>query len=268
MKIFTPVGQSLRSAGYVIKDTLRAVKQHPEVATYPYLAALFTSITYPLISTTIFADWYRRAFAESGIFVPDKARAVIGLVGFLAFYSALVSAFFTCAVSISVIAKLENHPTPPFYGILRVIRHFFRVSRFAVFSVFFFLIGIFVQRRKLPGGWLGVLGSSFTLHMAQLAPSILTTRKKFGDTIRDSIDTLGKKWHEALVLKIGMYLVIFLLVVLPKLIQHGLFSSHTASSIGWVISIELGISSLVGFKVLNSIFTAVMYHQARSNKNT
>jgi hypothetical protein len=65
-----------------------------------------------------------------------------------------------------------------------------------------------------------------------------------------------------------MYGLIFLVIILPKLIQQGFFKSPSAGSFGWILSIELGASGLVGFKVLNSIFTAVMYHQAKNNKNT
>lgn len=261
------VKESSAGAARVLKHTLRVLKDHPEITAYPYAAAFFVSLTYPLVSTTIFAKWYQRVFSDTNVLVPHRVRAIVGLVGFLAFYSALVAAYFTCAVSINVIAKLENRPTPPFYGLLRVIKNFFRVTRFAVLSVFFFPIGIFAQRRKLPGGWAGVLGSSLTLHMAQVAPSILTTPHKFGQTIRHSIDTLGRAWRESLMLKIWMYMAVFMIFALPKLIQHGLFKGHTASNIGWIISIELGASSLVAFKVLNSIFTAVLYHEARNKKN-
>ena len=260
--------QSVADAIGVLKHTLIVLRQHPEITIYPYAAALFVSITYPIVSTTFFAHLYKRAFSETSYLVPHRAGAVLGLVGFLAFYSALVAAYFTCAVSISVIAKMEAHPTPPFYGLLRVARHFFRVTRFAFLSIFFFPIGIFIQRRKLPPGWAGVVGSSLTLHMAQVAPAVLTTHKSVTDTLHYSIDTLGRAWRESLVLKIGMYLVIFMFFVLPKLIQEGLFHGHTASNIGWIISIELGASSLVAFKVLNGIFTAVLYHEARNKINT
>jgi len=267
-QLSSSVYDSMRGAIRVIKHTLRVLKDHPEIAAYPYLAAAFISISFPIVSSTIFAGWYRRVFSDTSGLVPHKAHAVIGLVGFFAFYSALVAALFTCAVSISVIAKLENRDVPPFYGLLRVIKNFFRVVKFAALSIFFLPLGIFAQRRKLPGSWLGVIGSSLTLHMAQVAPAVLTTNKKLGATLRDSIDTLGRAWRESLVLKIWMYVLVFLIFVLPKLIQKGLFSGHTASNVGWIVSIELGASTLVAFKVANSIFTAVMYHEARNKKNT
>jgi hypothetical protein len=250
----------------VIKDSLVVIKQHPEIALYPYVATLFISITYPLVSATILAHWYRRIFADTGVVVPNKARLILGLVGFSAFYIALVTAYFTTAVSASVLAKLEDRPTPPFYGLLRVAKNFLRVTKYAFLSLFFFPIGVFAQRRKLPGGWFSVLGSSITLHMAQVAPSFLTTNMKVGATIRHSVDTFGRAWRESLILKIGTYVAIFLVVALPKLIQHGFFKSHHASNIGWVVSLELAASSYVVLKVINAIFTTVLYHKARSQK--
>ena len=257
------IGSSFSGAFAVIKDTLKVVRNYPEIAVYPYAAAIFISITYPVVSATVFAHWYRQIFSKTDVIVPNRARIILGLVGFSAFYIALITAYFSTAVSASVLAKLENRPVPPFYGLLRVAKNFFRVTKFAILSVFFFPVGIYAQRQKLPRGLVGVTGSSLTLHMAQVAPSVLTTNKKFGATIRDSIDTLGRAWRESLVLKIGIYGLVFLIVALPKLLQHGLFKGHAASTIGWVVSIELGATSLVGFKVLNSIFTAVLYHQAR-----
>lgn len=258
-----PVKIAVRDTGNVISDTLKVLKEHPEVAFYPYIATLFVSITYPLISTTLFARWYGRVFYETSIYVPHKAGLILGVVGFSVFYAALVGAYCSCAVAAGVIAKLEGRPTPPLYGLMRVGRHFFRVTRFAILSLLFFPIGIYVQRKKLPEGWVVVIGSSLTLHMAQVAPAVLTTTKPVEETVSYSIDTLGKAWRQSLVLKIGMYTAIFLLIVLPKLVQHGLFKSH--SSFGWILSLEIGASGLVGVKVLNSIFTAVMYHHARLN---
>lgn len=252
----------------VIKDSVKVAKDHPEILVYPYAALLFISITFPIVSATIFAHWYRQIFSQTAIITPHKTGAIVGLVGFSAFYTALVTAYFTCAVSAGVMSKLEGRPTPPFYGLLRVAKNFLRVTKFALLSVFFFPAGVYAQRRKLPGGFVGVIGSSLTLHMAQVAPAVLTTNKKFGATIRDSIDTLGKAWHEGLILKIGMYAVIFLIVALPKLIQHGLFKSHGASTVGWLISLELATSSYVALKVINSIFTTVLYYQARDKKIT
>src|SRR6266404_3209555 len=123
LKQFTnSVNESIHGAIKVLKDTLKVLRNHPEITAYPYLAGIFISITFPLVSSTIFADWYRLVFSDTNMLVPHKAHAVLGLVGFWAFYSALITAYFTCAVSISVIAKLEDRQVPPFYGLLRVAR--------------------------------------------------------------------------------------------------------------------------------------------------
>lgn len=250
----------------IIKDSLGVVRQHPEIALYPYAATIFISATYPLVSATVLAHWYRQVFNDTGVIVPDKARLVLGILGFSAFYIALVTAYFTTAVSASVLSKLEGRPTPPLYGFLRVGKNIFKVTRYAILSPFFFLVGIFAQRQKLPRGTVGVVGSSVTLHMAQVAPAFLTTNMKMGETIRYSIDTFGRAWREGLILKIGTYTAIFLVLALPKLIQHGFFKSHHASNIGWVISFELAASGYVAFKVINAIMTTVIYHKARSHK--
>jgi hypothetical protein len=250
----------------IIKDSLRVVHRHPEIALYPYAATIFISATYPLVSATILADWYRQVFNDTGVIVPDRARLILGIVGFSAFYIALVTAYFTTAVSASVLSKLEDRPTPPLYGFLRVGKNIFKVTKYAILSPFFFLIGIAAQRQKLPRGTLGVLGSSITLHMAQVAPAFLTTNMKTGATVRHSIDTFGRAWREGLILKIGTYVAIFLVLALPKLIQHGFFRSRHASNIGWVISFELAASGYVAFKVINAIFTTVIYHKARGSK--
>lgn len=263
-----PKDGPFRGTVAVVSDSIRVVSDHTEILVYPFVALLFISVTFPIVSASIVAHWYRVVFTQTDVIAPHKTGAIIGLVGFSAFYTALVTAYFTCAVSAGVLSKLEGRPTPPLYGLMRVGKNFFRVTKFALLSVFFFPVGIYAQRRKLPRGIIGVIGSSLTLHIAQVAPSILATDKKFGATLRDSIDTLGKAWREGLILKISTYLVIFLIVALPKLIQHGLFSGHTASNIGWLVSLELATSSYVTLKVINSIFTTVLYHQARNKENT
>jgi hypothetical protein len=254
----------VRDTILVVKDSLKVIKEHPELALYPYAATLFISITYPLVNATVFANWYGRIFYETGTYVPHKIGLLLGVVGFSVFYAALVSAYFSCAVTAAVIAKMEDRPIPPFYGPLRVLKNFVRVTRFALISVFFLPLGIYAQRRRLPQRWVSVLGSSVTLRMAQVAPAILTTNKNVDDTIIESIDIMGRAWRQSLVLKLMTYTVIFLFLALPKLIQKGFFHSPSASSFGWILGLEIAVSGLVAIKVLNSIFTAVMYHQARS----
>jgi len=253
----------IKRAMSIVRLSFKTVVRDPQIVIYPWLASVFTGLTFPIVSASIFHRWYSRIFSAAGTVAPHKISIIIGLVAFSTFYAAFVGAFFTCAVSASVLAKLEGRSTPPLYGLLRVLKHWFRVARFAILSVFLFPVGVFAQRGKLPKGIVGVVGSSITLHMANLAPAILSTKKSYGATVRDSIDTLGKAWQEGLVLKIAMYLVVFVIIVLPKLIQHNFFTSPKASNVGWLVSLELGATTLAGFKVMNAIFTTVLYHQAK-----
>ncbi len=259
---------ALRGALVVIKDSFRAAHLHPQIFVYPYAALAFISLTHSFINATVLPNWYSRVFHAADYVTPHKVQAILGIVGFAAFYTALVTAYFTCAVSASVLSLLEDQNTGFLHGMVMVGKKFLRVTGFSLASVFFFPVGIYVQKDRLLKSPIGVLGSSLTLHMAQVAPSILNNDKGFGDTIRDSIDTLGKKWKEGLVLKVGMYLIVFVIVIAPKLAQHQWFKSHAASDIGWLVSLELAVTSLVTFKVVNSIFTTVLYCQAKSRKNT
>ena len=259
---------AIRGAAVVARTSLHTVAHEPGILIYPWLSLLFVSITYPIISSSIFHNWYNDLFVVAGSIAPHRLATVIGLVGFSAFYAAFVGAFFSCATSAAVIAKLDGQKVATWYGLVQVLRHWWRVLRFAVLSVFLLPVAIYAQRRKLPRGIVGVLGSSFTLHMANLAPAILSSRSRFGETVRDAVNTLGKKWKEGLVLKVAMYVLIFLIVILPKIIQHHFYSSLHASNVGWLISLELAASSYVVFKVINAIFTTVLYHQAKNAENT
>jgi len=265
-KIVNSTKQTSITAFGIIKQSLRIVGKHPQILIYPYTALLLVALTYPLASASVFAVWYNQIFTEAGTVAPHRLSIILGFVGFLTFYTAFIAAYFSTAVSAAVLAMLDGKRPSLFYGVRQVSKHFLRVTKFAILSVFFFPMGIYAQRRKLPKdiGW--ILGSSFTLHMAQIAPSILEGNQKYGATIRNSIDRMGKTWKEGLVLKVGMYLTFFLLIVLPKLIQHQWYKSQTADNISWLISLELGASGYVFFKVINAIFTAVLYHRAMENK--
>lgn len=259
--------QSSLSAFGTIKESYKIVRSHPQLLLYPYLALLFISVTYPLLSASFIAHWYNRIFADASTVAPHRFSIIVGIVTFSAFYTAFISAYFTTAVSAGVLATLEGKNPSRLYGIRQVIKHFGRVSRFALLSVFFVPMGIYAQRRKLPHGIIGILGSSMTLHMAQIAPAILLSGKvRFGETIRHSIDTMGKTWKEGLALKVGMYLTIFAVIVAPKLIQHHWYKTQTASNAGWIATLMVGASGYVFFKVINAIFTSVLYHQASQSK--
>lgn len=266
MDIAKEAGETVSGVGEVITQSAWSIIRDPQILLYPILAFLFTGFTWTFISRSIFADWYNRLFGEFNGILPNKTHAIIGLVTFAVFYSAIISAYFTCAVSASVLAKLEGHPTKPLGGLYQVFKHFGRVSFFALLAVFMFPVGVAMQLRKLPRKVIEVFGSSLGLNMGMLAPEILHTKKTFAATVVDAIDIMGKKWKVSLVIKVAMYTGFVLVVVMPKLIQSGFFESPTAGKVGWAISLVVGASGYTFFKVLNSIFATVLYHQARSEK--
>jgi len=262
-EFFEGTKTATRGAAAVVKDGFKVATRNPQIVASIYSGFLFISLTYPLVGASLFAHWYNRIFAQAGDLAPHRARIILGLVGFSVFYAALVTAYFSCAISASVLAKLEGRSTPPLYGWRQVSRHFLRITRFAFAAVFFFPMAVYAQRRKLPKGVVGVVGNSLTLHMAQVAPEILTEHKGVGATIRGAIKTFSRTWREGLVLKVWMYIGIFLVIALPKLIQHYIFHSRTAANVGWLVSLELATSGLVIFKLINTVFTTVLYHQSR-----
>lgn len=249
----------------VIRQSIGVVMKHPQILIYPYTALLLVALTYPLVSASIFATWYDQIFSEASTVAPHRLSIILGFVGFLTFYTAFIAAYFSTAVSAAVLAVMDGKNPTLFFGVGQVSKHFFRVTKFALLAVFFFPMGMYAQRRKLRKSFGWVLGSSLTLHMAQIAPSILEGNQKYGITIRNSIDRMGKTWKEGLILKIGMYSTFFLIAVLPKLTHHHWYLSQTTNNIGWLIGLELGASGYVFFKVTNAIFTAVLYHRAMEN---
>lgn len=243
---------------------------------YPFLAALFILVTFPLVNGLVFKFW--NEIAHASLFSvadnsPHTLRILFGLVTFSVFYTIFVSAYFTCAMSADVLARLEGRPTPPLYGLRMVLRNFPRVSKFACLAIFFFPISIISQRHKLkrPKGVVSVIGSSLSLNMSQLSPAILTENKSLGGTIRQSVSTLGSAWRQNLVIKIGMYAAFFLLIAasfLPKLVEDRWFNSETAHIIGVLTGVMLALVGYVMTKVVGSVFTATIYHQASNQPKT
>jgi hypothetical protein len=192
------------------------------------------------------------------------------LVTFSYFYITVVTTYFTCAVSAAVWAKLDGHPTSVAHGLRIVLRRFRRISHFAVLAIFFTPLSVIAQRKKLPRGIIDVLGSSLSLHTAQMAPAILNGEQSVFETIRTSVNTLGKLWKEGLLIKIGMWSLALLLTsvsFLPKLIQHYWLHGPSAHWVGWLTTTVLVLSFWVATKVLGAVFVTVLYHQASQNKN-
>lgn len=254
---------------------LLVIKRHPQILVYPYLAALFILVTFPIVNTFVFQIW--SGLSGESIFVPAGEgpaflRVLLGLVAFSVFYTIFITAYFNVAMAAGVQAGLENRKVSILYGIKEVLRKFPAVTKFAVLAIFFFPLSIIAQWRRLPRGLPGVIGSSLSLSMAQLAPVILSENKGVLDSIRLSVDTLGKAWKENVVIKVLMWLVIFGLLsagFLPQFVQDNWVDADTARLIGALTAILLSFMAYVVTKVIGSIFTTVLYHQSKGkNKNT
>jgi len=254
----------------IIRQGFKAINKDPQIMIYPYLAVLIILITFPLINSLAYGIWDKATYYTHFSITdetPQRLRILLGLVTFYVFYTGLITAYFTCAVSASVIEKLEGRPTTPLYGLRLVFRHFLRVTEFAVIAIFLFPLGIIAQYKKLgkPKGVVEVLGSSLSLQIAQLAPAILSENKNIMGTVRHSMDTLGKAWHENLVIKLIMYAVLFglaFLSFLPKLVEHYWFDGNTSHAAGWAAAALLGASSYVVVKVIGTVFTTTLYHKS------
>lgn len=243
---------------------------------YPYSAIIFILLTSPIVGRFVFSVWRRvqqpEVIDQVAKAAPNELLVQLGLVTFSVFYTFFVTSYFTCMISAATLAQLEGKPTSLFYGLRVVARRFFRVSKFALLTIFFLPMGIIAQRRKLTGprGIFEVISSSFSLSLSQLAPAIVTGQKGVYETLRHSVDTLGQLWKESLVIRLGTFLAILLLgsvSFLPKLIESWWFDGRTAHAIGWIVTVLLGASSYVLLKVISTVFTTSLYFEAK-NPNT
>src|SRR3989344_177340 len=263
-----------RGAWRAIVNGLGILKAHPQILTYPYLAALFVLLTYPVVNGLVFKVWSE--VAHSTIFTtvsdtvlveetPRFLRITLGLVAFSVFYTIFVTAYFTTAMAAAALANLDNKPTPWYYGLAGVGRHFGRVTKFASLAIFFFPLSIIAQRHKPVKELPGVIGSSLSLNMAQLAPAILSTNQGVMPTIRQSVDTLGRAWRENLVVKVALWLLILAILsfgFLPQFVREHWVNADTAQLVGALTAILVSFVAYVVTKVIGSVFTATLYHQA------
>lgn len=272
-KLFIYPVRLLINVGQITRQSFKMLAQNPQIAVYPYAAALFISISLPIVNGVVFSVWNH--FGHSTIFsladgAPHRLRLLLGLVAFSVFYTAFITAFFTCATSAAVLAKLEGRNVIPLHEFRAIIYRFFRIAKFGLLSIFFFPLGIIAQYKKLngPRGFIEVLGSSLSLHVGQLAPVIMTKNKGVLATIQYSMDTLGKAWQEGLVVKVLMYLSILLLAslsFLPKLVDHYI-SGEAAHIAGWSATVLIGATGYVAIKVIGTVFTTTLYHHAKNQR--
>lgn len=262
------ISETIQTSGEIAHQGSKTIFRDPQIMVYPLLAGILILLTLPSVNGLVFGIWDK--IAPHSVFsvdrhIPHKLRIILGLVTFSYFYTTVVTTYFVCAVSATVMHKLDDEPTTPLHGLEEVGRHFWRVTHFAVLAIFFTPLAIIVQWRKLPRGIVGVLGSSVSLHTAQMAPAILHNKKSVSDTIRSSIDTLGSLWKEGLVIKVGTWSLAILLTsisFLPKVIEHYWFSGSTAHWVGWLATTLLAVSFWVLTKVLGAVYVTALYHRA------
>jgi len=273
--LFRHIRQSFNGAGAVVGQGFKSLRKQPQVLIYPYGAIIFILLSSPIVGRFIFSVWNRvgqpEVIDQVTKAAPSELLVQLGLVTFSVFYTIFVTSYFTCMIAAATLAQLEGRSTSLLYGLRVVARRFFRVSKFALLAIFFLPMGIMAQRRKMtsPRGIFEAISSSFSLSMSQLAPAIVTSQKGVYETLRHSVDTLGQLWKESLVIRLGTFLAIVLLgsiSFLPKLIENWWFDGRTAHAVGWIVTALLGASSYVLLRVISTVFTTTLYHQAKLNK--
>lgn len=268
-KILRSITDAFSGAGSAVRIGLGAIRRNPQVLIYPYLAATFILVTFPIVNGVVFEIWdslWHSSVISLADQTPRNLRILLGLVTFSFFYTIFITAFFSAAMSAEILTKLENDKAPVTRGLSLVIKNFPRIAKFALLAIFFFPLSIIAQRHKLPKGLPHVLGSSLSLNMAQLAPVVLFEKKSVLASIRQSVDTLGGAWKENLVIKIGLWLLILLLLsiaFLPGLLEEHWVDSDTAQLIGALSAVLLSFVGYVVAKVIGGVFTATLYHQAQ-----
>ena len=273
--LFRHIRQSFSGAWTIVRQGFKSLRKHPQMLIYPYGAIIFILLTSPIVGRFVFSMWNRvqqpEIIDQVTKAAPNELLVQLGLVTFSVFYTIFVTSYFTCMIAAATLAQLEGRSTSLLYGLRVVARRFFRVSKFALLAIFFLPMGIIAQRRKMtsPRGIFEAISSSFSLSMSQLAPAIVTSRKGVYETLRQSVDTLGQLWKESLVIRFGTLLAILLLgsiSFLPKLIENWWFDGQTAHAIGWIVTALLGASSYVLLRVISTVFTTTLYHQAKLKK--
>ena len=277
-KLSKALASIFRGAGWAVVNGLGVLKAHPQILIYPYLAALFILLTFPVVNGLVFKVWDEVAHSTIFTTVNDSAvieetprflRILFGLVAFSVFYTIFVAAYFTTAMAASTLANLDKKPTTWYYGLAAVGRHFGRVTKFALIAIFFFPLSIIAQRHKPVKELPGVIGSSLSLNMAQMAPAMLSTKQGVIPTIRQAVDTLGSAWKENLVIKVGLWIVIFAVLsagFLPQFVQEHWVDADSAQLVGALTTILLSFVVYVVTKVIGSVFTATLYHQSSNKK--
>ena len=274
IKIIGGFFRALADAWRAVLVGLSAFKNSPQILIYPYLSAVFIIATFPIVNGVVLGIWSQfdqadlTSVAEGA---PPAVKAIFGLVTFSVFYTIFVAAFFTSAISAEVTANLGGRSGTSLRGLRLVLGRFWKVAKFALLAIFFFPLALVAQRqqlkqiKKIPS----IFGRSLSVNMAQLAPVILTQDKSVMATIRQSVDTLGRAWAPNLVIKVCTWIVFFTVIFmgfLPGWLENAWFDSDTAHLVGIITGVLLALVGYVITKVIGSVFTATLYHQAVVSK--
>jgi len=259
--------RAISNAGEISAQGLSSIRRDIFIIVYPLMVFLVVLITVPTINALILALF--NSFAHHSIFSFDEqtTKTLFYYIAIIvtALYTALIVSFFTCLISAATLAELDEQPAPFIQGMKLVYGHKGKIAKFGIFSIpFVFIpIGILAQKHRIFKSTVAVIGSSFSLSMAQLAPAILSNKEEdLYATVRHTVATLGKAWREGLVLKIGSYLLLIVLAVvslLPKIFNHYSTSSGTSKFAGWLVPIVVFLGFLIVTKVLSAVLTATLY---------
>lgn len=262
---------ALRNAGEISQLGFSSLRRDIFIIIYPVMVFLVVLITVPTINALILAAFNGAAHHTIFSFDEQTTKAFFYYIAVIvtALYTALIISFFTCLISAAVLAELDGKPAPFLHGLKLIYRHKAKIARFGVFSIpFVFIpIGILAQKHKVFKSTVAVVGSSFSLSMAQLAPAILSEDEEdLYATVRHTVATLGQGWREGLVLKVGSYVVLILLALaslLPRIFSETSNPGHLA---GWLVPIFVFLGFLIVTKVLSAVLTATLYWRVVTNE--
>ncbi|HEU5005264.1 MAG TPA: hypothetical protein VFT49_04245 [Candidatus Saccharimonadales bacterium] len=268
----TNVTRVVRNAGEISGQGLSSLRRDIFIIVYPVMVFLVVLVTVPTINALILAAFNGAAHHSIFSFDEQATKSVFYYIAVLvtALYTALIISFFTCLISAAVLAELDGQPTPFLQGLKLIYKNKGKISRFGIFSIPFVFIpvGVMAQKHKIFKSTAAVVGSSYSLSMAQLAPAILSEDEEdLFETVRHTIATLGQAWREGLVLKIGSYLLILILAgvsLLPKALSHSQ-NNGGARLASWLVPIVVFLGFLIVTKVLSAVFTATLYWRVITN---
>jgi hypothetical protein len=265
-------GQAARNAKAAARQGLQALRGDIAIAIYPLF--VFILVLGSLTAVNDLISNLTESISQQSFIEPEQRLLgnVFSLTSFLLFYLylAIMTGIFTSVVAASVTAQLDSHPTPLLKGAKVVLQNLPRIIMFSCLSILFIPLGFMAQRRKWHNKPHDVVGSSFSLNMAQLAPAILSGKQGIFNTIRLSVSVMGEAWKENLLIKGSMYGVIILLGAisfLPSYVEHNWFDKASAETVSWLMGVIIFISFLIMTRVMASVITATLYRRVTNKKS-